>query len=116
MDALHLSVKEKAPYWKARAKVRFVLEGDENTKFFHASATCRLHHNSIPSLVVDGTRFYDHPSKVIVLKDFFADLVGTVSPDAWPFDVSSLYLDAPALGRAFSFPSARRKLRRLSSL
>jgi hypothetical protein len=54
MDALHLSIKEKTAYWKTRAKVRFALEGDENTKFFHASATCRMRRNSIPLLSVDG--------------------------------------------------------------
>jgi hypothetical protein len=104
MDALHLSIKEKALYWRARAKIRYVLEGDENTKFFHASATSRLRRNSIPSLVVEGATLSDHSSKALVLKEFFFDLLGTVTPVTWPFNVSSLYPYAPALGSRFNSP------------
>jgi hypothetical protein len=92
-----------------------VLEGDENTKFLHASATCRLRRNSIPSLVVEGTNFSDRSSKAVVLKDFFSDLLGTVTPVTWPFDVSSLYPGAPAIGSRFSSPSPPMRSKKLFS-
>jgi hypothetical protein len=78
-------------YWKARAKIRFALEGDENTKFFHSSATCRMRRNSIPSLLVDGVEITDHCAKVATLKSFYADIL---APTTWRFNISSLYGDA----------------------
>jgi hypothetical protein len=54
--------------------------------------------------VVEGTNFSDHSSKAVVLKDFFSDLLGTVTPVTWPFDVSSLYPGAPAIESRFSSP------------
>ncbi|KAK1663944.1 hypothetical protein QYE76_052103 [Lolium multiflorum] len=85
MDALHLVVKEKAVYWRLRAKVRFALEGDENIKFFHASATCRLRRNSIAALDVDGTPVTTHAAKATILKNFFGDLLGSVTLTNWWF-------------------------------
>jgi hypothetical protein len=42
-EALALSIKQRAAHWKQRGKFRAVREGDENTKFFHARASQRLH-------------------------------------------------------------------------
>jgi hypothetical protein len=71
MDALHVSIKERSLYWRARAKIRFALEGDENTKFFHASTTCRLRRNSISTLSVNGVDTSDHPGKAALLKTYY---------------------------------------------
>jgi exonuclease III len=91
MDALHLAIRERSVYWKTRAEVRFALEGDENTKFFHASATCRLRRNSIPRLIVDGEECSSHPEKASVLKNYYSALLGTASVCTWRFDLSGLY-------------------------
>jgi hypothetical protein len=91
MDALHLSIKECSVYWRMRAKVKFALEGDENTKFFHASATCRLRRNTIPSLVVDGVSYSSHGEKAGVLKTFYSGLLGTVSPCFWSTNIDVFY-------------------------
>ncbi|KAK1609018.1 hypothetical protein QYE76_032691 [Lolium multiflorum] len=104
MDALHLSIKENSLYWRTRAKVRYALEGDENTKFFHASATCRLRRNSIPLLSVDGTETSDHPRKAAILHSYYSNLLGTVTPTAWDFDVSSLYPHTCALPGGITAP------------
>jgi hypothetical protein len=93
LDALHLFIKEKATYWKTRAKV--ALEGDENTKFIHASATYRMRRNSIPLLSVDGVEVTDHRDKAVVLKKFYSELLGSVTPPDWRFDLGSLYPAAP---------------------
>jgi hypothetical protein len=104
MDALHLSLKERALYWRTRAKIRYILEGDENTKFFHTSATCRMRRNSIPSLLVDGVESTDHDSKATILKNFYLDLLGTVTPTAWDFCLEDLYPNAPRLSPHYSDP------------
>jgi hypothetical protein len=104
MEALHRSIEERSLYWRTRAKVRYVLEGDENTKFFHASATCRLRRNTIPSLSIEGVDVTKHQDKADVLKSFFSELLGTVTPVSWPFDLSSLYTEATPLASSFSAP------------
>jgi hypothetical protein len=100
VDALQLSIRERALYWRARAKVRYALEGDENTKFFHASATCRLRRNSIPSLNIDGVDTSDHSGKASILKNFFTELLGTVSRTTVGLNLESLYPDTPSLAAA----------------
>ncbi|KAK1611329.1 hypothetical protein QYE76_035002 [Lolium multiflorum] len=91
MDALHLSIKENSLYWRTRAKIRFALEGDENTKFFHTSATYRLHRNSIPFLSIDGVDTTDHQGKASILQSYYSSLLGSVTPTVWRFDISSHY-------------------------
>jgi hypothetical protein len=107
MDALHLAVKEKAVYWRLRAKVRFALEGDENTKFFHASATCRLRRNSIAALDCDGTPVTTHAAKATILKNFFGELLESVTPASWRLSLGSLYTNSPRLSSSFSAPFTR---------
>ncbi|KAK1683606.1 hypothetical protein QYE76_044454 [Lolium multiflorum] len=111
MDALHISIKENAMYWKSRAKVRYALEGDENTKFFHASATCRMRRNTIPLLTVDWVSSSDHANKASVLKTFYSDLLGSVTTTVWHFELSSLYPDAPDLPADLSPPFTHEEIK-----
>jgi hypothetical protein len=104
MDAMHLSIKERSLYWRTRDKVRFALEGDGNTKFCHASATCKLRCNSIPALVVDGVGTSDHHGKASILHSYYSNLLGSVTPTSWRFDLSSLYPDALPLRGSLSAP------------
>jgi hypothetical protein len=116
MDALHLAIRERSVYWKTRAKVRFALEGDENTKFFHASATCRLRRNSIPRLVVDGVECNSHPEKASVLKNYYSDLLGTATGCTWHFDLSELYPLALSFHPPLATLSPLRRLKKLSRI
>jgi hypothetical protein len=36
-----LIIVQQATYWKQRGKFRALKEGDANTKYFHATASCR---------------------------------------------------------------------------
>ena len=47
--------KDEELYWQNRAKVRWLLEGDANTKFFHIQASVRKKKNSIFALLIDGS-------------------------------------------------------------
>jgi hypothetical protein len=104
MDALHLSIKENSLYWNTRAKVRYALDGDENTKFFHASATCRIRRNSIPFLSIDGVDTTDHQGKASILQSYYSNLLGSVTPAVWRFDISSLYHNNYVLASSITAP------------
>jgi hypothetical protein len=111
MDSLHLAIKERSLYWRTRAKVRYALEGDENTKFFHTSATCRLRRNSITSLEMDGVTTTSHPGKALILKAYYSELLGAVSPTFWRFDLRSLYPAGPSLPMSLSAPFTRDEIK-----
>jgi exonuclease III len=74
-EALALSVKQKAAFWKQRGKFRAIKEGDENTKFFHARASHRLRKNSIRTLSVNGVDVIGHDGKAQALHGFYLELL-----------------------------------------
>lgn len=52
-------LKQKEIYWKQRSRIKWLKEGDSNTKFFHAFATNRKRRNLIQSLkTTDHTWIY----------------------------------------------------------
>lgn len=68
-----LLVSEKI-YWKQRAKVFWLTEGDANTKFFHASASTRRKTNRISFLESDsGVQVNDKEGMCNLVKDYFTD-------------------------------------------
>jgi len=73
-----LILEQEEIYWRQRAKERWAVEGDQNTKYFHRMATAHKRFNSIDSLEVDGSTIFD--SGVIkeaiqkVYKKFYMEL------------------------------------------
>ncbi|WOK97079.1 hypothetical protein Cni_G05787 [Canna indica] len=64
-------------YWKQRAKVKWINDGDRNTKFFHQVASGRKQKNWISSIVVHGISV-NHPKDIaIASNDFFRLSIGT---------------------------------------
>lgn len=62
-------------YWKQRAKIFWLAEEDENTKFFHANALARRKTNRIAYLMTDsGLRVEDHDAMCIVVKEYFSSV------------------------------------------
>jgi hypothetical protein len=91
MEALHRSIEERSLYWRTRAKVRYVLEGDENTKFFHSIATERHRKNSISSLQApDGTCVTEHSDKEKIIYETYKQRLGTCSTPVMQFDLEAL--------------------------
>lgn len=59
-------------YWKQRAKVFWLAEGDSNTKFFHAQASKRKRQNHIPYLINDaGERIDCHEDMCVLIKEYY---------------------------------------------
>jgi hypothetical protein len=53
---------------------------------------------------VDGVVSADHAGKAAALKDFYSDLLGSVTTTVWRFDIASLYPNAPNLPASLSAP------------
>ncbi|XP_058758128.1 uncharacterized protein LOC131631355 [Vicia villosa] len=67
-------VKEHA-YWRQRAKMHWLREGDLNTKFFHLSATARRKFKRIEALTNDnGEEVKDQETICGIAKDYFTKL------------------------------------------
>lgn len=74
-DQLNDLLFQEETYWKQRAKLFWLAEGDENTRFFYASASTRKKSNHIEYLIYDnGTRVDDHQGMCDVVLTYFADL------------------------------------------
>lgn len=73
---------------------RAVCEGDENTGFFHASASQRHRSNTTRMLDVGGAVVIDHPGKAAALLDYYSSLLGRARLSVWRFDLAALYHDA----------------------
>ncbi|GAU38028.1 hypothetical protein TSUD_395880 [Trifolium subterraneum] len=62
-------------YWKQRAKMHWLKEGDMNTRFFHMSATARSKKKKVTKLVADnGTEAHTQEELCEVAKNYFDNL------------------------------------------
>lgn len=93
-DQMSLLISQCAAYWKQRGKFKVLCEGDANTKFFHARASCRAHRNTILDLEVDGALLLSHDAKVATLTAYYTGIVGGEAATTWGFDVDALYANA----------------------
>jgi hypothetical protein len=88
---LSRTVKEKLLLWKQKSKIRVALEGDENTRYFHACASQRLRHNKIQVLDHDDLELFGHDQKAQLLFGFYNSLLGASHHTNWRFNLTSLY-------------------------
>lgn len=66
---------QEETYWKQRAKLFWLAEGDENTRFFHSSATSRKKSNHIAYLLDDNNERVDSEEGMChVVHDYFSKL------------------------------------------
>ncbi|GAU49881.1 hypothetical protein TSUD_408200 [Trifolium subterraneum] len=62
-------------YWKQRAKMHWLQEGDMNTRFFHMSATARSKKKKVAKLIADnGTKAHTQKELCEVAKSYFDTL------------------------------------------
>jgi hypothetical protein len=78
-------------YWRQRGRVKWALQGDANTAYFHAVANGRRRKCTISSINL-GNEITNDPSKIqTAIYDFYRDLLGSegnrtcsLSPRTWP--------------------------------
>ncbi|PKU78483.1 hypothetical protein MA16_Dca024704 [Dendrobium catenatum] len=74
-------------WWRQRAKVKWIEEGDDNTRFFHSMAYARRRTNLIDRMrLPDGQMVSDQVDVMQVVREFFENnWRGTpISEDEWP--------------------------------
>jgi hypothetical protein len=61
-------LEQQRVYWKQRDRIKWATLGNENTKFFHASATTKHNRNNIMSLKnMEGAIVTRHEEKADIL-------------------------------------------------
>jgi exonuclease III len=63
--------------WRQRSRIKWIKEGDANTKFFHLRANGRRRKNHIPALAGPSGPVHDHDAKAQILLEHFTSLLGT---------------------------------------
>lgn len=68
-------------YWRKRCTIRWIKQGEDNTKFFHAMATERYRRNSIALLHdADGNEVSDHQLMAGMLLNEYKGRIGQFEP------------------------------------
>jgi hypothetical protein len=86
-EEVGLIIVQRAAYWKQRGKFRALKEGDANTKYIHARASCRARRNAIRALQVDDTTLVTHDDKVTALTAYYSTILGGEAATTWEFDI-----------------------------
>nr|CAB3463513.1 unnamed protein product [Digitaria exilis] len=91
-DAAQEHATQLACYWRQRGKVWTCTLGDDNTQFFHMSATVHWRRNQIRALQQDDGAILDsHEDKAALLHSFYCQLLGQSSQGPLPDDLQSLF-------------------------
>ena len=68
--------KQEEILWKQKSRIRWLQEGECNTKFFHKATIQHRHGNHMVRLkMVDGTHAETQEELELTLNDFFVDLM-----------------------------------------
>jgi mannosylglycoprotein endo-beta-mannosidase len=78
-------------YWKKRCTIRWIKQGEDNTRFFHAMATERFRRNNIAVLHdVDGNEVTDHHAMASLLWEEYKNMMGRSDGITMEFNLHSL--------------------------
>ncbi|KAK3211612.1 hypothetical protein Dsin_016318 [Dipteronia sinensis] len=98
-NKLNKVMETEERYWRQRAKVEWLKNGDFNTRFFHSKASARKARNRIKELFDYGGTMRDSKDDLeIIAIDYFKRLFSTRSPTV---DDLGKILDAKAITRRF---------------
>jgi hypothetical protein len=91
IKTLRTAIRARVDHWKTRSKIKFAIDGDENTKYFHICASNRLRTNKISTIEHNGVVFSNHSQKEAILTSYYTNLLGTTSQTTWNFDLHDIY-------------------------
>jgi hypothetical protein len=91
IKTLRRAIRSRVDHWKTRSKIKFTIDGDENTKYFHICASNRLRNNKIVTIEQNGAEFSNHSQKTDILTSYYAQLLGTTSNTTWHFHLTDIY-------------------------
>lgn len=74
-SSLHNLLKTELDLWRQRSKIRWLQDGDRNTKFFHISAKPRGIFNRIDRISVDDNLFVDEDNIRDQAELYFSNLM-----------------------------------------
>ena len=77
--------------WKQRAKVRWELKGDRNTRYFHSLATASKRTNTINTVKYEGQEHKIQTAKADAFWNFYVKLMGTNSEGTQGINWTNLY-------------------------
>lgn len=89
--------------WRRRAKIRWCVSGDENSKFFHAAANCQARRTKIKVLVHNGVEHYQNDQKLCIATKYFSAILGQSAILMPTIQLNSLYTPADLSRLAASF-------------
>lgn len=104
IKTLRRAIRSRVDHWKIRSKIKFAIDGDENTKYFHICASNNLRNNKISVIEQNGVEFSNHSQKTDILTSYYTQILGTTSNQTWRFNLHDFYqpidhhlrhLDAP---------------------
>jgi hypothetical protein len=91
IKTLRRAIRSRVDHWKIRSKIKFAIDGDENTKYFHICASNHLRNNKISVLEQNGAEFTNHSQKSDILTSYYNQLLGTSSNATWRFHLDDVY-------------------------
>ncbi|XP_066360899.1 uncharacterized protein [Miscanthus floridulus] len=107
-------LRAKLIYWRQHFNLKLAFEWDENSRFFHASASGWKRKNHIQELQDGDSLCTSHTSKAVILHNFYSNLLGLATPTQWDFSLSDLYptyvMDEHTLTEPFSLDEATKAL------
>lgn len=81
-NEINVLLDREARMWSQRSRVKWVNEGDNNTKYFHSRATQRLRKNKILEIKDNEGFWHDQQSDISeVLVNYFQDLFSSSRPN-----------------------------------
>lgn len=87
---LKFVIREEKLRWIQRSKEKEVLEGNCNTKFFHAKANGRKRKSQIHSLVHEGEVIEGQDKLLLYITNFYKDLFGHSKENRFSIDMANV--------------------------